>query len=509
MLIHENYSLRRYNTFGIDVSARWFVEYGDEEELDRLLRDEYFKESKSIHTGRGSNLLFLQDYEGIVLHSGIKGMEVREEGNEVFLRVGAGVVWDDVVAFVLERGWGGPENLSLIPGEVGAAAVQNIGAYGAEVKDFIHEVEAVDRNTGRRCTFAAATCNYGYRYSRFKEESSPFIITHVVFRFACKAGRCVTDYGRLCDDLPLCPTPLDVREAVIRLRRSKIPDPDELGNAGSFFMNPVVSAERFAEMRACFPNIPYYPSGEQYKIPAGWLIEQCGFKGFRQGDAGVYERQALILVNHGKATGSDIAGLAARIVDEVQTRFGIRLTPEVKYVSARAVPFMPKLLSEETDLQTFSFRLVIRRADTPLRPRERFRITLREGLLTVLCPPDTCFEGQEIQWQLQTILSNALREEAKRLLPCRLAGLAERYGFLYERVKVNSAQTRWGSCSGKRVINLSCFLLLLPEHLIDYVLLHELCHTREMNHGAGFWKLLDEVTDGTAHQLRHELRSNV
>ncbi|MDR3137468.1 MAG: M48 family metallopeptidase [Tannerellaceae bacterium] len=152
---------------------------------------------------------------------------------------------------------------------------------------------------------------------------------------------------------------------------------------------------------------------------------------------------------------------------------------------------------------------MIRRSTIPLRLHEQFRITLQDGILTVLCPPDTCFERQEIQWQLQTILVNVLRSEAKRLLPERLAGLAERYGFVYKGVKVNSARTRWGSCSGKKMINLSCFLLLLPEHLIDYVLLHELCHTREMNHGTDFWKLLNKATNGTAHQLRYELRSNV
>ncbi|MDR3129754.1 MAG: UDP-N-acetylmuramate dehydrogenase [Tannerellaceae bacterium] len=506
MLIHENYSLRHYNTFGIDVSARWFIEYADDEDLSRLLRDEYFSHCKSIHIGKGSNLLFLKNYDGIVLHSGIGGMKVREEGDDIFLRVGAGILWDDVVIFVLKQGWSGPENLSFIPGEVGAAAVQNIGAYASEVKDFIHSVEVMDKYTGHGYAFAASECNYEYRYSRFKEDNSPFIITHVVFRFSRNQGRCVTDYGRLYDDLPDCPTPLDVREAVIRLRRSKIPDPSELGNAGSFFMNPVVSPQQFVEIQSRFKDIPYYSLGEQYKIPAGWLIEQCGFKGFRQGDAGVYERQALVLVNHGKATGADIARLAERIVEKVQSRFAIRLTPEVKYISAVAGPLVPKIFSEETDLQTFSFRLVIRRSDTPLRLREHFRISLREGLLVVLCSPDTCFEERAIQWQLQTILRNVLRDEAKRLLPVRLSMLAERHGFIYEDSKVNSARTRWGSCSGRKVINLSCFLLLLPEHLIDYILLHELCHTKEMNHGTGFWRLLDEVTNGSAHRLRKELK---
>ncbi|MDR2791829.1 MAG: UDP-N-acetylmuramate dehydrogenase [Tannerellaceae bacterium] len=340
MTIRENCSLLRYNTFRFDVAARYFVEYDSEAELERLLVDEYFNASTSLHIGRGSNLLFLGDYSGIILHSAIKGMDIDGAGDDILLRTGAGELWDDVVAFALERGWGSPENLSLIPGEVGAAAVQNIGAYGAEVKDMIYAVEAVDRHTRRMHLFPVADCGYAYRYSRFKEEASPFIITRVIFRFARTPRPCRTDYGHLADGLPANPAPMQVRDAVIRLRRDKLPDPDRLGNAGSFFMNPIVSAEAGAALQARFPDIPLYSlpstpsslSSPACKISAGWLIERCGLKGFRQGDAGVSERQALVLVNHGKASGQDIARLAAHVAREVYARFGVTLHPEVKYI---------------------------------------------------------------------------------------------------------------------------------------------------------------------------------
>jgi UDP-N-acetylmuramate dehydrogenase len=334
MTIRENYPLRQHNTFRVDASAQWFVEYAGETELDSLLRDEYFNACPSLHIGSGSNLLFIGDYAGIVLHSAIKGMEIDNNGDDILLRVGAGELWDDVVAFALAQGWGGPENLSFIPGEVGAAAVQNIGAYGAEVKDVIHGVEAIDRHSRHTHTFSVADCAYAYRHSRFKEEDSPFIVTRVIFRFARVPRPCRIDYGQLRAELSPHPSPAEVREAVINLRRAKLPDPEVLGNAGSFFMNPVVSAACYATLKARFPDMPSYLSGEQYKLPAGWLIEQCGLKGFRQGDAGVSDRQALVLVNHGKATGSDIARLADYVAAAVLSRFGVTIRPEVKYVGA-------------------------------------------------------------------------------------------------------------------------------------------------------------------------------
>ncbi|MDR1336987.1 MAG: UDP-N-acetylmuramate dehydrogenase, partial [Tannerella sp.] len=248
MRIEQNFSLEHHNTFRLPVRARWFMEYTGEAELERILRDEYFREQPSLHIGGGSNLLFLDDFDGIILHSAIRGIEpVRETHDAVWLRVGAGETWDHVAAFAANNGWGGIENLSLIPGETGAAAVQNIGAYGAEIRDVLESVEAYLPTVEKR-VFTKEECRYGYRSSYFKDEShAPCIITCVTLRLT-KQPVFNLAYGnlkeRLADSEPL--TVAGVREAVIRMRREKLPDPDELGNAGSFFVNPVVSQEQFS-----------------------------------------------------------------------------------------------------------------------------------------------------------------------------------------------------------------------------------------------------------------------
>jgi UDP-N-acetylmuramate dehydrogenase len=336
MRIEENFSLKPYNSFHLPALARWFMEYDSEEELQKILRDEYFQENRSLHIGAGSNLLFLNDFDGIVLHSRIKGMEIAEEDTDsLLLRVGAAEVWDDVVAFAASNGWGGIENLSGIPGETGAAAIQNIGAYGKEIAEAIDGVEAYNQLTFAKRTFTRAECAYAYRHSFFKNEhNDPHIVTHVLLRLRKAPRDFCLDYGQLhreLEDKTL--SPAAVREAVIRIRSLKLPDPATVGNAGSFFMNPIISASAFAEIQAENPEIPSWPSpGGRIKIPAGWLIEQCGFKGKRYGAVGVYEKQALVLVAHEGATGNEIALLAESIRNAVRNRFGVELVPEVKYI---------------------------------------------------------------------------------------------------------------------------------------------------------------------------------
>lgn len=336
MRIEQDFSLKEYNTFHLPIRARWFMEYENEEELDKILRDEYFRECRHMHIGGGSNLLFLGDYDGVVLHSAIKGFRVTEETDRyVLLRVGAATVWDEVVAHCVSMGWAGVENLSHIPGETGAASIQNIGAYGTEIKDVIETVEAYEVETGEKRNFTHEACRYGYRSSIFKvEEEGRYIVTHVTLKLS-KQPQFSLSYGNLKDALSAYPEiTLDaVRKSVIAIRKEKLPDPGVIGNAGSFFMNPVISSELFGILKKNYPDIPSYPAQENMvKIPAGWLIEQCGFKGKSYGEVGVYDKQALVLVNLGEATGTDIAMLAESIRREVARNFGIEIVPEVKYV---------------------------------------------------------------------------------------------------------------------------------------------------------------------------------
>ena len=336
MRIEQNFSLEKYNTFHLPVKTRWFMEYESEEDVQKILRDEYFQECLSTHIGQGSNLLFINDYNGIILHSAIRGMEVvSEDEATVSLRVGAGEVWDEVVAYAVSKGWGGIENLSLIPGEVGAAAVQNIGAYGVEIKDVIESVEAWNRLTFEKHVFTAEECGYGYRSSRFKDpHQDPHFITYVTLRLE-KFPIFNIEYGALKQRLSDKALTLEnVRETVISIRKEKLPDTESLGNAGSFFMNPLITDEHFERIRKEYPDMPSYPAEKgKVKVPAGWLIEKCGFKGQRHGNVGVYEKQALVLVNFGGATGDEIALFAESIRAAVKERFGIELMPEVKYIA--------------------------------------------------------------------------------------------------------------------------------------------------------------------------------
>lgn len=336
MKIEENYSLLNHNTFKLSAKTRYFMEYSSEEELERILRDEYFQETRSLHIGEGSNLLFINDFNGIILHSAIKLKEVvKETEDEVWIRVGAAEIWDDVVEYAVDNGWYGIENLSLIPGETGAAAVQNIGAYGVEVKDVIEEVEAYNQLSFEKKTFKNSECLYSYRHSFFKnEKNDPYIVTYVVLKLS-KVPKFSLEYGNLKNELSHKENfgLRDVREAVCSIRRAKLPDPKELGNAGSFFMNPIVHVDKYNKLKEQFPDMPFYVAGEnKVKVPAGWLIEQCGFKGKSHGEVGVYKNQALVLVNLGCAQGFEIALVAESIRSAVKDKFGIEIMPEVKYV---------------------------------------------------------------------------------------------------------------------------------------------------------------------------------
>lgn len=332
-----NCSLLPYNTFGMDVKASRFVEYASVEELRGLWNAEREAVARALHIGGGSNLLFASDYEGLILHSAIKGYTVvKETEEEVEVRVGAGEVWDDFVAYTVANGWYGAENLSLIPGEVGASAVQNIGAYGVEAKDLIVSVDTFGLETGEERRFMQEECRYAYRESVFKQElKGKYAVTFVTYRLK-KHPVFHLEYGNIRAELEKqgCQVDLEnVRRIIIAIRQAKLPDPKVLGNAGSFFMNPVVPKMQFEALLAQYPDMPHYPVDEAHvKIPAGWMIDRCGWKGKRVGHAGVHEKQALVLVNCGGATGKEVMHLAEEIVASVRERFGVTIRPEVNYI---------------------------------------------------------------------------------------------------------------------------------------------------------------------------------
>ncbi len=334
MQINENHPLKSLNTFGIDVHARYYTELHDQHELQALYADTSVFREKHLLLGEGSNILFSRDFYGTVIRMMFGGKEVtgRDKGH-VFLRVRAGENWDDLVACCVSKGWGGLENLSLIPGQVGSSPIQNIGAYGMTLKNTLVSLEAFDKETGKMVTFNHDACQFGYRTSVFKGSSKDrYIITSVTFKLD-EHPKVHTGYGNVAEELKnmeiSSPTIADVREAVCRIRRSKLPDPEELGNAGSFFKNPVVSEKACQALKQEYPDLVAYPADQGMKLAAGWLIDQAGWKGYRQGDAGVHDKQALVLVNHGNASGKEILNLADRIRMSVKTRFGVQLEPEV------------------------------------------------------------------------------------------------------------------------------------------------------------------------------------
>ena len=333
---YTDYPILEYNTFGMDVKTSRFVEYTSVDELKSFLASNDVT-LPLLHIGGGSNLLFLSDFKGTILHSAIKGFSIEGESDEwIDIKVGAGEVWDDFVAYTVSEGWYGAENLSIIPGEVGASAVQNIGAYGVEAKDIILKVHTVSVSDVSERVFTNEECRYSYRNSIFKEElKGKYIVTHVTYRLSKKAGYHLS-YGNISAELErrgLEPSLENVRNVIIDVRRSKLPEPSELGNAGSFFMNPMVSVQKFRQLQEEYPDMPHYPVDENtVKIPAGWMIDRCGWKGRNIGRAGVYQKQALVLVNLGGATGNEISHLANEIIKSVKDKFGVDIHPEVNYI---------------------------------------------------------------------------------------------------------------------------------------------------------------------------------
>ena len=336
MEITTDCSLQAFNTFHVEARAAQYVRFDDELEIIPFLSGHPGTDRNWLVLGGGSNILFVENVNGLVLHPQLKGIEILEAGKEtVRIKAMAGENWDDLVAYAVAHGWGGLENLSLIPGSVGASAVQNIGAYGVEVKDFIESVEAVNLDSLEKVCFDGQACGFGYRYSHFKGSwSGRYLITAVVFRL-WRRPRYVLDYPGVREVVEsFGPVSLDhLRRAVIAIRQAKLPDPARVGNAGSFFKNPVVDRKTLNGLLERFADLPHYPqTGSRFKLAAGWMIERCGWRGRRVGRAGVHDRQALVLVNLGGATGREIQKLAEQVRASVHATFGIDLEREVLVV---------------------------------------------------------------------------------------------------------------------------------------------------------------------------------
>lgn len=350
----RDFQLLKYNTFGISGRCRRFIEFDSIDELKSVLSTLTADDEPLMVLGGGSNLLLTKDFEGTVLHSNINfepktdvtcdalpsdtlTPDTRDTSADVLVTAGSGMVWDDFVAYCVGMGWFGTENLSLIPGTVGASAVQNIGAYGAEAKDIIDKVEAVEIASGETVVFSNADCQYAYRQSRFKHEwRGKYVVTSVTYRLS-RTFTPHLDYGNIRQELERegisQPTAQELRNAIIRIRKAKLPDPEIEGNAGSFFMNPVVDKAKYEALAAQYPGMPHYTiDADHEKIPAGWMIDRCGWKGKTVGRAGVHDKQALVLVNRGGATGGEIVGLCNTIRRDVLDTFGIEINPEVNII---------------------------------------------------------------------------------------------------------------------------------------------------------------------------------
>ncbi|MEO9478902.1 MAG: UDP-N-acetylmuramate dehydrogenase [Maribacter dokdonensis] len=337
MIIYDHFSLKNYNTFGIDATARYFVEVTTIEELQDILENNSYP--RKILIGGGSNMLLTDYIDALFIHVNLKGKQiVSQDDNNVIVKVMAGENWHNMVMWAIDHDFGGLENMSLIPGNTGTAPIQNIGAYGVELKDCFVSCEAFRIEDQQLVTLSKEECQFGYRDSFFKNEGKDkYVITSVTFSFTKKNHNINSGYGaienQLLKESISNPTIKDISNAVIAIRQSKLPDPKELGNSGSFFKNPIVTKEIFTRFSTTYPEAPFYKVSEDYyKIPAGWLIEQCGFKGKRFGDAGVHKNQALVLVNYDSATGKDILDLAAKIIEEVKRKFEIEISPEVNLI---------------------------------------------------------------------------------------------------------------------------------------------------------------------------------
>lgn len=332
--IRENVSLKNFNTFGVEVTASYLVEINHEDELTELFLDPQWLTFSRLVLGGGSNVLFTKDFDGLVIKMNIRGIEHRINHEEVYVEAGAGESWNDLVNYCVAHGFAGMENLSLIPGSVGASPVQNIGAYGVELKDVFESCQAFEISTQHKKTFIKEACSFGYRESIFKSElKNQYIITSVKFKLSLQP-KVNTTYGAIEAELKnrgiTNPNIADISKTVSAIRVSKLPDPSTIGNAGSFFQNPIVTKTEFEILKDKFPAVVNYPAGnDKVKLAAGWLIEQCGWKGKIIGQTGTFKNQALVLVNYGRATGADIYALSSQIIDSVYDKFGVKLHREV------------------------------------------------------------------------------------------------------------------------------------------------------------------------------------
>lgn len=331
--IHSNFSLKNFNTFGIEAYAKYFVEINHKEELEELFKDTQWHTLPILIIGGGSNMLFTQNFDGLVIKINIRGIEHRINHEDVIVEAGAGEVWNSLVNYCVNWGFAGVENLSLIPGSVGASPIQNIGAYGVEIKDVFESCEAFEIATGRFKHFDNKACKFEYRESIFKQElKDKYIVCSVKFKLSTRQHINV-NYGAIADELAkreiIRPTIKDVSKVVSAIRVSKLPDPSTIGNAGSFFKNPVVDKIVFDKIYALHPQIPHYLVGNEVKLAAGWLIEQCGWKGKVVGNTGTWRNQALVLVNHGGASGAEVFQLSEAIILSVKEKFDITLQREV------------------------------------------------------------------------------------------------------------------------------------------------------------------------------------
>jgi len=339
IILQKNVNLASFNTLNVSAEASLFFSVTSVQQLQKILRETPYKNYPLFVLGEGSNVLFVHDFEGLILHMNIPGKEITEENeNYIRLKIGAGENWHETVCYCVENGWGGIENLSLIPGSVGAAPIQNIGAYGVELEDVFDSLGAVHIESGQRKVFTGKECEFGYRDSIFKNElKGKYIITDVTLKLT-KEHVLNTSYGAIqnkIEEMGLTdPTIKDISEIVMGIRNSKLPDPGDLGNAGSFFKNPIISQKKYEQLKDRYPGIPGYKlSGEDIKVPAGWLIEQAGWKGKVVGNVGTYDQQALVIVNHGEASGEEILQLATDIKASVKDKFAVELVPEVNIVS--------------------------------------------------------------------------------------------------------------------------------------------------------------------------------
>ena len=332
-MIQQNISLKPFNTFGIEQTSKYFSKFSTIEDLKSLLDNPLVRSSQLLILGGGSNILLTQSYDGVVLKNDLRGISIEKEDNDfVWVKSMAGEVWHDLVMYAIQKDFGGIENLSLIPGSVGAAPMQNIGAYGVEIKDVFHELEAMEIETGDEVRFTKKRCQFGYRESIFKRAfKNKYIITSVTLKLT-KKHSLKTSYGAIKDELKNITHPniKDVSDAVIRIRQSKLPDPKDIGNSGSFFKNPVIPVAQFETLKAKFPDIANYPIDKHsVKIAAGWLIDQAGWKGKTINNYGVHKNQALVLVNYGGANGKDIYTLSETIMADIKAKYGIELEREV------------------------------------------------------------------------------------------------------------------------------------------------------------------------------------